>query len=218
MELTSREALRTIYRPASGGAVDKVIHRLDEHCVNFLAKSPFMVLSTADENGVVDGSPKGGLPGFAQALDGEHVAWADSSGNNRLDSFENVVANPHVALLFMIPGLDETLRVNGTASLSTDPTLCERFSFASAAARVVVVVEVAEAYLHCAKAFRRANLWDPDSWPTADELPSGIEILRDHAKIEGGLEVLEDMYQKDAAATLWKPGGSAKQTSEADGK
>ena len=209
MELTSTKDLRTIYRPARGGAVDKVINRLDEHCANFLAKSPFMVLSTADENGVVDGSPKGGEPGFAQVLDTNRVAWADSSGNNRLDSFENVVTNPHVALLFMIPGLDETLRINGRATLSTDPVLCERFAFGSTPARVVVVVEIDEAYLHCSKALRRASLWDATSWLGTDELPSGVEILRDHTKIDADLAIVGEYYEKDAVATLWKPGGSA---------
>ena len=140
MALTSRDDLRTIYREARGGAVDKVIHKLDEHCVDFLARSPFMVLSTADADGRVDGSPKGGEPGFAQVLDDGRVAWADSSGNNRLDSFENVVENPHVALLFMIPGLDETLRINGVAELSTDADLCERFAFKDRPAKVVAVV------------------------------------------------------------------------------
>jgi len=207
MALTSREDLRTIYREAKGGAVDKVIQELDEHCANFLAQSPFMVLSTADGNGVVDGSPKGGEPGFAQILADGRVAWADSSGNNRLDSFENVVANPSVALLFMIPGLNETLRINGTAELVTDPALCERLSLGGRPAKVVAAVTVHEAYLHCAKAFRRASLWEPESWPGANELPSGAEILKDHAAIDAPLEVIDEGYEADIEATLWTPGG-----------
>ncbi len=154
MALTSRDDLRTIYREAK---------ELDHHCVNFLAKSPFMVLSTADENGVVDGSPKGGEPGFARVLADGRVGWADSSGNNRLDSFENVVRNPSVAMLFMIPGLNETLRINGTAELLTDPELGEQLSLGGRPAKVVVAVTVEEAYMHCAKAFRRASLWEPDT-------------------------------------------------------
>jgi len=207
MALTSREDLRTIYREARGGAVDKVIQKLDAHCVDFLARSPFMVLSTADADGRVDGSPKGGEPGFVRALDDGRVAWADSSGNNRLDSFENMVDNPHVALLFMIPGLDETLRINGPAELSTDPELCEKFAFKDRPAKVVAVVTVAEAYLHCAKAFRRAGLWEPDSWPAKDELPSGVQILKDHAALEVPVDQLTDWYNKDADETLWQPGG-----------
>ena len=207
MALTSRDDLRTIYREAKGGAVDKVIHELDHHCVNFLAKSPFMVLSTADENGVVDGSPKGGEPGFARVLADGRVGWADSSGNNRLDSFENVVINPSVAMLFMIPGLNETLRINGTAELLTDPELGEQLSLGGRPAKVVVAVTVEEAYMHCAKAFRRASLWDPETWSAEDALPSGVEMLRDHAAIDAPVEVIAEHYEADTKATLWAPGG-----------
>lgn len=206
--LNSTEDLRQIYRPARGGAVDKVITQLDHHCTNFLAKSPFMVLSTADDAGNVDGSPKGGEPGFAQVLDDGRVAWADSSGNNRLDSFENIVDNPTVALLFMIPGLDETLRINGTAELSTDADLCEQFSLGDKPARVVAVVTPVEAYMHCAKAFRRASLWEPETWLSDDERPSGVEMLRDHASIDAPVEVITEAYEADSEATLWKPGGT----------
>ncbi len=207
MALTSRDDLRTIYREARGGAVDKVIHELDHHCSDFLAKSPFMVLSTADADGTVDGSPKGGEPGFASVLDAGRVAWADSSGNNRLDSFENVVDNPSVALLFMIPGLHETLRINGTAELVTDPDLCEQFSLGGKPAKVVAVVTVTEAYMHCAKALRRARLWDTDSWTEKNELPSGVEMLRDHAAIDAPVDVIAEGYEADVKATLWNPGG-----------
>jgi PPOX class probable FMN-dependent enzyme len=139
MRLESVDDLRTIYRPPARGPIDKVIHRLDAHCVDFLAKSPFFVLSTADADGVCDGSPKGGPPGFVGVLDDYRLGWADFAGNNRLDSFQNLVANDRVALLFLIPGLDETLRVNGRAELVTDPELCRRFAIDGKPARVVVV-------------------------------------------------------------------------------
>ena len=156
MRLASIDDLRQVYRPPGRGPVDKVIHRLDPHCVDFLANSPFFVLSTANVDGVCDGSPKGGPAGFVQVLDDGRLAWADFSGNNRLDSFQNLVLNDSVALLFLIPGLDETLRVNGTAELVTDPDLCQRFAVGVKTARVVVVVTVVEVYIHCAKALRRA--------------------------------------------------------------
>ena len=207
MVLTSSEDLRTIYREARGGPLDKVIETLDHHCVDFLEKAPFMVLSTADADGNVDGSPKGGKPGFAQVLSPSQIAWADSSGNNRLDSFENIVRNAQVACLFMIPGLDETLRINGVAELHTDAELCERFAFGDRPAKVVAVVNVVEAYIHCAKAFRRASLWDPDSWLGQEAIPNGVETLRDHAAIDATVEQIDAAYQQDAAATLWVPGG-----------
>ncbi len=212
MKLTSADDLRTVYRHPRGGPVDKVIHALDEHCVEFLAKSPFFVLSSADSNGVCDGSPKGGPPGFVEVLDPQRLAWADYSGNNRLDSFENVVTNDSVALLFMIPGLDETLRVNGRAELSTEAALCERFAVGAKPARVVVVVTVEEAYIHCAKALRRGGLWDQASWHPDDELPSPACIVRDHASIDADLEQIEASRQRDMAATLWEPGGQSSPT------
>lgn len=207
MRLDSHDDLRTIYRPAKGGAVTKVIDHLDEHCIAFLERSPLMVMSTASADGVCDGSPKGGAPGFARAIDSGRVGWADASGNNRLDSFENVVQNPSVGLLFMIPGLDETLRINGTTELSTDAELCEGFALGGKPAKVVAVVTVVEAYLHCSKALRRAEIWNPETWPAADERPDPMCMLRDHAKLDMPLEDLRDGYEADVVATLTSPGG-----------
>lgn len=207
MAIDSIDSLREIYRPPSAGPIDKVINQLDDHCRDFLAKSPFMVLSTANADGVCDGSPKGGHPGFIEMLDEHRVAWADYSGNNRLDSFENVVANPSVALLCLIPGLSETLRINGTAELSTDAELRERFAIDGRQAKVVVVVTVHEAYVHCAKAFRRSELWEPESWVAAEERPNGAEMVRDHAAIDAPAELIEQALADDLNKTLWQPGG-----------
>lgn len=209
MTIESVDDLRQIYRPAAGGAVAKVIGELDDHCRDFLAKSPFFVLSTADAEGRCDGSPKGGQPGFAEMLDEQHVAWADYSGNNRLDSFENVVGNERVALLFLIPGMNETLRINGRAELSTDAELRERFAIDGRPAKVVVVVTVEEAYVHCAKALRRAELWSPESWVETDERPNAAAMVKDHAAIDVPAEVIEDALARDLDETLWKPGGEA---------
>ena len=206
-ELSSVADLRDVYRKPNRTPLDKVIHHLDDHCVNFLAQSPFFVLSTADGDGVCDGSPKGGAPGFVEALDSNHVAWADSSGNNRLDSFENIVDNRSVALLFLIPGLDETLRINGRARLTTDEALTTRFKFGDRAAKVVVVVEVDEAYIHCAKALRRSELWDTDSWVSPDQLPSVPQILKDHVGLDATTEEIAAASRADLEATLWQPGG-----------
>lgn len=207
MTIDSVDGLREIYRPASGGAVAKVISALDEHCRDFLAKSPFFVLSTADGEGRCDGSPKGGHPGFVQMLDEHRVAWADYSGNNRLDSFENVVDNTGVALLFLIPGLSETLRINGAAELSTDSDLRDRFAVDGRPAKVVVIVTVDEAYVHCAKALRRSELWEPDSWIGPDDRPNASVMVKDHAAIDAPAEVIEQALADDLDATLWKPGG-----------
>jgi PPOX class probable FMN-dependent enzyme len=207
MRLESVDDLRAIYRPPARGPIDKVIHRLDAHCVDFLAKSPFFVLSTADADGVCDGSPKGGPPGFVEVLDDHRLGWADFAGNNRLDSFQNLVTNDRVALLFLIPGLDETLRVNGRAELVTDAELCRRFAIDGKPARVVVVVTVAEAYIHCAKALRRAALWSAESWLDPSQLPSAACIVKDHARIDAAVPEIEAARERDLRATLWEPGG-----------
>lgn len=207
MRLASVDDLRTVYRQPGRGPIEKVIHRLDEHCADFLAKSPFLVLSTADADGRCDGSPRGGPAGFVQVLDEHRLAWPDYSGNNRLDSFQNIVTNPGVALLFVIPGLDETLRVNGTAEVVADEELCRELSIDGKPARVAVVVTVAEAYIHCAKALRRAGLWTPESWLSAEELPSAACIVKDHANVDADIEVIEAARERDLAATLWQPGG-----------
>jgi len=207
MTIESVDDLRQIYRPAAGGAVAKVIGVLDDHCRDFLAKAPFFVLSTADRDGRCDGSPKGGHPGFVEMLDEHRVAWADYSGNNRLDSFENVVDNAHVALLFLIPGLNETLRINGVARLSTDPDLGERFAVGGRPAKVVVVVTVEEAYVHCAKALRRGALWEPEAWVAAAERPNAAAMVKDHAAIDVPADVIEQALERDLEETLWRPGG-----------
>lgn len=211
-QLRTNDDLRSVYRPASGGAVDKVINVLDPHCVDFLARSPLFVLSTADADGNCDGSPKGGEPGFVQPLDSHRLAWADYSGNNRLDSFENVLVNNRVALLFMIPGFNETLRVNGTAQLSTDPELCQQFVAGGKPAGVVAVVTVGEAYIHCSKAFHRSSLWSPDSWQDLSDMPSGACMVRDHAALDLDDDTMNAWYDGDIQSTMWEPGGAASTT------
>lgn len=209
MRLASVDELRTVYRQPGRGPIEKVIHRLDEHCADFLAKSPFLVLSTADADGRCDGSPRGGPAGFVQVLDEHRLAWPDYSGNNRLDSFQNLVTNPNVAVLFLIPGLDETLRVNGTAELVTDEELCRDLAIDGKPARVAVVVTVVEAYVHCAKALRRADLWSPDSWLPEAELPSASCIVKDHVGLDIDVAEIQAARDRDLAKTLWQPGGMA---------
>lgn len=209
MRIGSVDDLRSIYRAPARGPIDKVIHRLDQHCVDFIAKSPFFVLSTANAEGICDGSPKGGAPGFVQLLDDRRLAWADFAGNNRIDSFQNLVTNDSVALLFLIPRLDETLRVNGSAELVTDPALCQQLEINGKPARVAVVVTVEEVYIHCAKALRRASLWSPESWLDPKDLPSAACIVKDHAKIDADLAAIEAARERNLAQTIWEPGGTA---------
>jgi len=204
----SIEELRQIYRSPSQGALDKVVDRLDEHCRAFIEHSPFLILATADRNGRSDVSPKGGPPGFVQVVDDHHLALADLSGNNRLDSMQNLLSNCGVAILFVIPGLDETLRVNGAVTISTDPDLRERCRVEDKTPHVVIVIDVVEAYIHCAKALRRGGVWSPGSWPDVTDMPSVACMLRDHANARGvDADQLEAALEADYARTLWEPGG-----------
>jgi uncharacterized protein len=204
----SVDELRQIYHSPAPGAVNKVIDRLDEHCRTFIEHSPFLVLATASQDGRCDVSPKGGPAGFVQFVDDHHLAWADLAGNNRLDSMQNLLSNRGAAILFMIPGLDETLRVNGEASISTAPDLRERCRVESKTPHVVLMVEVVEAYIHCAKALRRGGIWHPESWPDLADMPSVASMLRDHTGARGvDPDQIETALEVDYTRTLWEPGG-----------
>lgn len=179
--VTSLEEVRELYGEPSEGVLRKELDHLDVHCRALIARSPFVVLSTASADGECDASPKGGPPGFVAVLDDHRLALGDARGNRRVDSLGNVLENPHVGLLFLVPGKGETLRVNGSADLSRDPALLERLATGGKPASVALVVGVEQAYMHCAKAILRSKLWAPEEWASADGLPSGAEIMRDHS-------------------------------------
>jgi len=175
---TVRE-LRSMYLPAKERAVKKQMAKLDQHCRNFLALARFAVLSTADAQGNMDASPRGGEAGFVKVMDDHTVIIPDWTGNNRLDTFSNILETRRIGAIFLVPGVDEALRINGTASLRNDEaftSLCEangRFP------KLVVHVAVKEAYLHCAKAIMRAELWSPQAKVERKVLPTMNEMLRD---------------------------------------
>ena len=163
--ITTEEQLRALIPDPPARAWDKEIAHLDGGCREILAASPFCVLSTADADGRCDASARGGPPGFTAVLDDEHLALPDFRGNRRLDSLRNVLANPNVGLVFLVPGANETLRVNGAATLTTDADVLEATRRgASAPPRLAIVVAVETAFVHCGKAPHRAGLWDPTSW------------------------------------------------------
>lgn len=149
MEIDSLEQLRAHYPPAQGRSLSKQLDRLDPHCIAFIGLSPFVVLATGGAGGQLDASPRGGAPGFVHVLDAHTLLLPDAKGNNRLDSFCNIAETGRAGLLFMIPGVDETLRVNGDASLSDDPALLAYFAAERNPPRLVMRLRVAEAYLHC---------------------------------------------------------------------
>jgi PPOX class probable FMN-dependent enzyme len=178
----------------------KQIAALDGHCRAFIARSPFVVLSSAGADGRLDASPRGGAPGFARVTEDGQELIPDAPGNNRLDSLENIIATGRVGLLFMIPGFDETLRVNGAALLSRDAADIARCTDERRAPTLVIRVTVDEAYLHCAKAFMRSRLWDPAARVPRGTLPTMGQMLNDQTGIQTPAETQEEMmrrYQPD---------------------
>jgi uncharacterized protein len=200
--LQSLDELVDTYGGPSEIARNKIIDRLDAHCRDFIARSPFFLLSTAGPDGRCDVSPRGGPAGFVEVLDDKRLVFADAKGNKLLDSLRNIVQTSRVGLLFLIPGLDETLRVNGRASLTRDPEILERHEIQEGRPpRLAVGVEVEEVFLHCAKAFIRSGLWDSQKWPSLDGMARPAKIWKDHAALQTPVEEIEeyldDEYRND---------------------
>lgn len=198
MGIDSLEQLRAHYPPAQGRALSKQLGYLDPHCIAFIGLSPFAVLATGGAGGQLDASPRGGAPGFVHVLDPHTLLLPDAKGNNRIDSFSNIVETGRAGLLFMIPGVDETLRVNGEASLSDDPALLAYFAGERNPPRLVMRLRVAEAYLHCAKALMRARLWDGAAQVERSVLPTMGRMIGDQTGSTGPLETQEQMVARYA--------------------
>lgn len=181
--IDSVDVLRELVGVPSELAVKKVIHHLDDHCRELISKSPFLVISTSDQYGNGDVSPRGDLPGFVLTLNERYLVIPERTGNKRVDSLTNILENPKVGLLFMIPGLIETLRVNGSATIIRDEEILESMAVNGKKPLVGIAVEVEECFLQCGKALKRSSLWDSKTWLKGEELPSGAKILADHAKI-----------------------------------
>lgn len=179
MHITSVEALRTLYSVPSERAVKKQLSRLDAHCRRFIAQSPLVVVASSGTDLTLDASPRGGEPGFVKVFDSGTLLIPDSPGNNRLDTLENIVQTGRVGLLFLVPGLNESLRVNGKASLSTSDVDLTRCTDAKRRPKLVIRVAVEAAYLHCAKALMRSALWDPTRHIDPLTVPSLGEIIKD---------------------------------------
>ena len=204
--VTDEAGLRQRYRQPHPAVVDKARPRVDPAAAAFLATSPLMVLATTSANGT-DASPRGGPPGFVVVLDAHHVAFADLSGNNRLDSYGNIVEHPQVGLLFLVPGVGETLRINGRASVTTDPVVLEATAIDGVQPKVAVVVDVDECFIHCAKALRRSGVWDATTWLSPADRTSAAEVIVDQFQLDIAPEVIESELEAGYAATLWVEGG-----------
>ena len=196
----SIDELRAIVQAPAPGARTLLKERatVDAHCRAFIARSPLLLMATADADGRCDVSPKGDAPGFVHVLDEHRLAIPDRPGNRRLDGMQNVLANPHIGLIFLVPGRDETLRVNGRAWITRDPEILRRSAVQGKAPLLAIGVEVEQCFFHCAKAFLRSHLWAHDSWPAPDSLPSFACVLFDQIQPAGA--TVEE-YERDIAET-----------------
>ena len=195
--ITTIEELRTVINApaADSGVRRKELQFIDPHARNFIARSPFALLSTSGTSGRCDVSPRGDGPGFVRVLDDRTVIVPDRPGNRRLDSMENIIENPHAGLLFLIPNVDETLRMNGRATITADRELLEPMEMKGKVPTLGIIIEVEELFFHCARAFRRANLWQPDTWIDRSEIPTLGKIMADQLKLGDAIvdEIDEDL-------------------------
>ena len=182
------ERLRELYGAPSERSLKKQLTRFDKHCRAFIARSPFLVIASSDPSGRCDASPKGDAPGFVQVVDDETLLIPDRLGNNRVDTIGNLLARPGVGLIFFVPGINETLRVNGRANITTDAALLEPLAVNGKTPRSGILITAEEIYFHCGKALIRSDLWNPEKHLRRSEFPSLGRILADQI---GGISVEE---------------------------
>lgn len=183
MIVDSVAQLRALYPHPTERIVKKQLSSLDRHCQRIIELSPFVVIASGNADFAMDASPRGGAPGFVKVTDPKTLLIPDAPGNNRLDTFENIIATRRVGLLFLVPGLDETLRVNGAARLSRSEALIGLFAAEKRPPKLVIEVTVHDAYLHCPKALMRSDLWNPAVQIDRKTLPTVIEMINDQTGI-----------------------------------
>jgi PPOX class probable FMN-dependent enzyme len=201
--VTSEEQFRAVLGVPSERAARKEIAFLDRHCRAFIARSPFVLISSADADGRMDVSPKGDPPGFVQVLDDRTLAIPDRLGNRRADTFRNLLQRDGVGLLFLVPGKRETLRVSGRAVIVRDRALRESMAVSGKLPDFALVVAVEQVMFHCAKCVIRSNLWNPAAWPELAGLPSMAEALVDAGKLEASVEEVNASIEKDYLSSLY---------------
>ena len=180
--------LRETYGAPSERSLKKQLSRLDKHCRDFIARSPFVVIASADTSGRCDASPKGDAPGFVRVMNDETLLIPDRLGNNRVDTLGNLVTRPGIGLIFFVPGINETLRVNGRARVTTNPALLDPLAVNGKVPRSGILVAAEEIYFHCGKALIRSDLWNPDKQIGHSDFPFLGRILADQI---GGISVEE---------------------------
>ncbi len=201
--LQSEEELRRHFPVSVERAKLKVLDRLDKHCEDFIARSPFLCIGTSRPDGCADVSPRGDPPGFVHVADAHTLLIPDRPGNNRLDTMSNIMHNPRVGLIFFIPGLGETLRVNGDAAIIDDQAELARFEFRRHIPRVAIAVTVREAFIHCAKAIKRSRLWEEDAKIDPSSFTRIGDILSDHIKGGKSGDEIEGILKENYRTQLY---------------
>jgi PPOX class probable FMN-dependent enzyme len=201
--IATEEELRGIMGYPSEIVTRKTIQYIDEHCRSFIEKSPFLTIATSDLDRNFDVSPKGDPAGFVKVLNEKTLAIPDRPGNRKADTLTNIIQNPNVGLIFLIPGIRETLRVNGEAKIVADPKVLEILSCEGKRPSFAIIVTVKEAFMHCAKCMIRSNLWMHTDEPTERPVPSLAKALVDHGKLDITYEELDDMIKNDEQTNLY---------------
>jgi PPOX class probable FMN-dependent enzyme len=176
--ITSEQELRDLMGEAAPMSIQKETTYLTDECVKFIERSPFMLLATSGSNGSCDVAPKGDPAGFVHVLDEKHLMIPDRPGNRRFDGLRNIFQNPHIGLIFLVPGRHETLRVNGRAWITNDPEMLDAMPVRGKRPWFAIGVEVEECFLHCGKALIRSELWEPGTWPDLATVPTGGQVLK----------------------------------------
>lgn len=201
--LDSEGDLRTVYAEPSRTVVDKCFPHLDKHSRRFLELSPFFCIGSSRADGLGDVSPRGGEPGFVHAIDDTHIAFPDRPGNNRLDTLGNIVHQPAVGMLFFLPGVEDMLRINGLARVTTEAVLMDRFVHDGKPPRSVVLIEIREVYFHCSKALRRSDLWNPEKKLPKGDFPTLGQIARDQFRLDIPASDIDLALEQDAKTNLY---------------
>ena len=202
-EVATREDLRKILGDAGPRVVAKVLTRLDHHCRTFIERCPFLLVASSNVEGAFDISPKGDPVGFVQILDDHTLLIPERPGNRRADTFENVLRQPAVGLIFPIPGKRETLRISGKARIVKNGDLMKEMAVDGKAPKIALAVHVEEAFFHCAKCMIRSNLWNIEAWPSLNGLPSLAETMVDAGRLDESVEEMQNIVDGDEQTFLY---------------
>jgi PPOX class probable FMN-dependent enzyme len=196
--ISSESELREYVRDPSAAIAAKAIDHIDDASARFIAASPMFILATSGADGSCDVSPRGDPAGSVLVLDATTLAFADRKGNRRLDSMRNILGNPAVGMLFIVPGVGDTLRVNGTARVVAEAPYLPRLTVAGVTPHLAIEVTVDELFLHCTKAFARSALWDPETWPAENDVPSAGQMVRSQHGVPAPARVIDAALRHDA--------------------